>query len=95
MGSMLSQNHVIAKDVKTTDATPINSISRGNALAPSGKTHYDAHVGLPDKVRAIKGLVVCNNWDLEPFGPRLLSTVFWGIKWVLKCPVGLEPPAWG
>ncbi len=28
----------------------INSMSRGN----------------PDKGRAIKGLVVCNNWDLEP-----------------------------
>ena len=23
-------------------------------------------LGLPDKGRAIKGLVVCNNWDLEP-----------------------------
>ncbi len=22
--------------------------------------------GLPDKSRVIKGLVVCNNWDLEP-----------------------------
>ena len=38
---------------------------------------------LPDKGRAIKGLVVCNCWDLEPLakrsGPRLLSTVPWGM----------------
>ncbi len=31
-----------------------------------GGTQYHAQVGLPDKGRAIKGLVVCNNWDLEP-----------------------------
>ena len=29
-------------------------------------TQYHAQLGLPDKGRAIKGLVVCNNWDLEP-----------------------------
>ncbi len=33
----------------------INSMSRGNA-----------QLGLPDKGRTIKGLVVCNNLDLEP-----------------------------
>ncbi len=32
----------------------------------TGATHYYAQLGLPDKGRAIKGLVVCNNWDLEP-----------------------------
>ena len=31
----------------------------------TGATHYHAQLGLPDKGRAIKGLVVCN-WDLEP-----------------------------
>ena len=30
-------------------------------------TQYHAQLGLPDKGRAIKGLVFCNNWDLEPF----------------------------
>ena len=30
-----------------------------------GVTHYRAQLGLPDKGRTIKGLVVCNNWDLE------------------------------
>ena len=32
----------------------------------TGVTQYNAQLGLPDKGRAIKGLVVCNNWDLEP-----------------------------
>ena len=32
----------------------------------TGATHYHAQLGLPDKVRAIKVLFVCNNWDLEP-----------------------------
>ena len=32
----------------------------------TGKTHYHAQLGLPDKGRGIKGLVVCNDWDLEP-----------------------------
>ncbi len=31
-----------------------------------GGTQYHAQLGLPDYGRAIKGLVVCNNWDLEP-----------------------------
>ena len=32
----------------------------------TGETHYHAQLGLPDKVCAIKGLVVSYNWDLEP-----------------------------
>ncbi len=32
----------------------------------TGATQYHAQLGLPDKGRAIKGLDVCNNWDLEP-----------------------------
>ncbi len=42
----------------------------------TGVTHYHAQLGLPDKGRAIKGLVVCNDRDLEPAKrsvPRLLS----------------------
>ncbi len=31
------------------------------------RRNYHAQLELPDKGRAIKGLVVCNNWDLEPF----------------------------
>ncbi len=32
----------------------------------TGASQYYALLGLPDKVRAIKGLDVCNIWDLEP-----------------------------
>ena len=32
----------------------------------TGATQCHAQLGLSDKGRAIKGLVVCNNWDLEP-----------------------------
>ncbi len=32
----------------------------------TGATHFHAQLGLPDIGRAIKGLVVCNSWDLEP-----------------------------
>ena len=38
----------------------INSMSRGNALTQTGATQYHVQLGLPDKGRAIKGLVVCN-----------------------------------
>ncbi len=32
----------------------------------TGETQYHAQLGLPDKCRVIKGLVVCNNRDLRP-----------------------------
>ncbi len=32
----------------------------------TGATQYHAQLGLTDKGRLIKGLVVCNSWDLEP-----------------------------
>ena len=32
----------------------------------TGATQYHTQLGLPDKDRTIKGLVFCNNWDLEP-----------------------------
>ena len=35
-------------------------------LLQTGDTQYHAMLGLPDKGRTIKGLVVCNDWDLEP-----------------------------
>ena len=64
---MLGLNRVIAKYVKSCcQMCDIISMSSGNALAPIGATQYNAQLGLPDKVRAIKGLFVCNNWDLEP-----------------------------
>ena len=36
-----------------------------NALAKTGATQYHVQLGLPDKGRAIKGLVVCNSWYTE------------------------------
>ena len=45
----------------------IDSMSRGGMPWPqTGAIHYYAQLGLPDKGRAIKGLVVCNGRDLEP-----------------------------
>ena len=35
-------------------------------LLKTGATLHHAQLGLPDKGRVIKGLVVCNEWDLEP-----------------------------
>ncbi len=32
----------------------------------TGTTQYHAQLGFPDKGCTIKGLVVCNNWHLEP-----------------------------
>ena len=42
----------------------------------TGATQYHAQLGLRDKARAIKGLVFCNNWDLEPF--ELLNSLVLG-----------------
>ena len=33
----------------------------------TGATQYHAQLGLPDKGRAIKELVVSKSWDLEPW----------------------------
>ena len=44
----------------------INSISMGMPWPQTGATQNYAQLGIPDKGRAIKGLVVCNDWDLEP-----------------------------
>ncbi len=32
----------------------------------TGATQYHAQLGLLDKGRSIKGMIVCNDWDLEP-----------------------------
>ena len=36
----------------------------------TGATKYSAQLGLPDKGRTIKGLDVCNSWNLEPLDLR-------------------------
>ncbi len=54
----------------------------------TGATHYHAQLGLPDKGRAIKGLVVCNSWDLEPWD--LLNGG--GILWLINMRNSLAMP---
>ncbi len=44
----------------------INRKSRGIPWSQTGATKQHAQLGLTDKGHAIKGLVVCNDWDLEP-----------------------------
>ena len=47
----------------------------------TGVTQYYTLSGVPDIGRAMKGFVVCNDWDLEPVdllkrsGPRLFTEV--------------------
>ncbi len=92
MGSILGPTPVIAIDVKSCayccyDRSWILIVwVEGMSWPQWGATQYNEQLGLPDKGRTIKGLVVCNDWDLEPLdlikrsSPRLLSTVPWGIN---------------
>ncbi len=43
----------------------INNVSRGMPWPKTGATHYHTQLGIPDKAREIKGLVVsvCNSWE--------------------------------
>ena len=36
-------------------------------MPQTGATQFRAQLELPDKYCAIKGLVVCNSWDIEPY----------------------------
>ncbi len=47
-------------------------MSRVNALAKTEATQYHVQLGLTYKDRAIKGLVVNNDWDLKPLNLALL-----------------------
>ncbi len=44
----------------------INSMGRGIPWPQRGATQCHAQLGLLDEGRAIKRLIVCNDWDLEP-----------------------------
>ncbi len=45
----------------------MRDIELGGMLWPqTGASQYHAQLGLPEKGRAIRGMDVCNNWDLEP-----------------------------
>ena len=43
-----------------------DSKSRGIPWPQTGETQYYAQLELPDKGHAIKGLVVCYSWNLQP-----------------------------
>ncbi len=68
----------------------VNALYIYNMSIGNGATQYKAQLVFSDKCCAIKGLVVCNSWDLEPLdllkrsGPKLLSTVPCGIDNVHK-----------
>ena len=69
MGSILGPNRIIAKTLKvvpTAAMRDINSMSRGNALAPNRRYLVQCTVKLADQGHAIIGLVICDSWDLEP-----------------------------
>ena len=49
-----------------------------------GATYYHAQQGLPDKDHAVKWLVVCNWWDLEPLDLLNGSRLYFAVsKWYL------------
>ena len=62
---------------------------RGISWPKTHATHYQAQLELPDKGRAIKGLVVYNCWDVSVFGPAkhsystLSSTIPRGLNLIL------------
>ncbi len=73
MGSILGPNRVIAKDVKSCmlllllcQMRDINSLKRGECIGPKQAQLITMHNWDLKISRAIKGLVVCNSWDLEP-----------------------------
>ncbi len=51
-----------------------------------GATHQNAQLGLQDNGSATNVLVVCKSWGVSAFvpakqsGPKLFSTVFWGMN---------------
>ena len=70
MGLIFCPNRGIAKDVLVITyccyvrcATSEVCVG-GMSWFKTGTTQYYAQLGLSDKGRAIKGLVVCNSWDL-------------------------------
>ncbi len=38
----------------------------------TGATHYHAQLGIRDNDRAIKGFIMCNDWNLEPLDLALV-----------------------
>ena len=59
----------------------INSTG-GMPWSQTGVTQYHAQLGIPDKGRAIKGLIFCYNWNLEPLD--LLNGLALGINRIIN-----------
>ncbi len=84
MGLIIGPNRVIAKDVKSCTfycyvrCATLKVGVGGMPWPNTGATHYHAQLGIPKKGHAIKGLVVCNSWDLEPWD--LLNGLALGCK---------------
>ncbi len=71
VGEVIGSNRVIAKDAKSCTyccyvrcSTLIVKVG-GMPWPQTGATQYHTQLGLPDKGRAMKVFVVCNEWDLE------------------------------
>ncbi len=79
---MLAPNHVIAKDVKScTYCCYVRNVTlivrvEGIHWPQTDATQYHKHLVLLDKDRAIKGLFVCNHWDIETL--KLLNVLALG-----------------
>ena len=80
MGSNLGQNLAITNIFRVRNANSSKCKSLGPKLHFISKFITYTHLALPSKDRTIKGLVVCNFWNVCAFGPTikvkpLLSTV--------------------
>ena len=90
MGSMIGPNLVVAKDVKSYAyccyVRCVTLIVRvgGMPWPQTGATHYHAQLGLPDKGRAIKGLIIC-------YVVWLVSMIYGMGLWTNARCVGLVP----
>ena len=68
---MLSQNHVLAKSVKSCNyccyvrCLTLIVLVGGDALAQTGTYHYHDKLGTQDKGLAIKGLVFCYVYSMD------------------------------
>ncbi len=71
LGAIIGPNFVIGKDVKKLyllllcQTLKLIVCVRGTPWSHTGATQYHAQLGLPDKVRAIKGLVCYVEWQVS------------------------------
>ncbi len=81
MGSILGPNRVIAKDVKSwtyccyARCATLRVWVGGMPWLQTSVNNYHEQLGLKEKGRAIKRLVVCNNWVLEPLDLLIIQAL--------------------